>query len=128
MLNFNCAIILVTVCRNLITLVRNTFISRIVPLDKNITFHKTIAWTILLFTFLHVGCHYYNFLHVEQAPQNLLQSYGLTPLTIDQVSFTTIAGATGHMIIICMLIMYTSAVERMRVCLDLSPQHPPPYL
>ena len=65
-LNFNCAVILFSVCRNIITLLRSTFLNRFVPFDKNITFHKVIAWTILAFTILHVGAHYFNFLGIEK--------------------------------------------------------------
>ena len=66
MLNFNCGIILFSVCRNIITLLRSTFLNRFVPFDKNITFHKAIAWTILLFTCVHVGAHYFNFLGLQK--------------------------------------------------------------
>lgn len=115
-LNFNCGIILITVCRNLITLLRNTFINRIVPLDKNITFHKVIAWTILLFTCIHLGSHYFNMLHLQEATNAELTNYGLpVGITANMVSMATLPGATGHIIIIAMFLMYTSAIERMRM-------------
>ena len=64
-IDFNCGIILLTVCRNLITVLRNTFVNSFIPLDKNITFHKLVAWTILVSAILHVGSHFFNFLHIQ---------------------------------------------------------------
>jgi hypothetical protein len=65
-LNFNCGIILFSVCRNIITMLRTTFLNRFVPFDKNITFHKAVAWTILGFTLVHVGAHFFNFLGLQK--------------------------------------------------------------
>jgi len=114
-LNFNCGAILITVCRNLITLLRNTFISRIVPLDKNITLHKIIAWTILLFTVVHLGAHYFNMLHIQLASPSVLEAAGFPiGLTALLVEIATVPGYTGVVLIVVMFIMYTSAIERMK--------------
>jgi len=52
-LKLNCACILLTVLRNIISFVRGTFCGTYLPVDKNITFHKWIAYTIGFFTILH---------------------------------------------------------------------------
>lgn len=41
-LNLNMAIILLPICRNIITQLRSTFISSVVPFDDNINFHKVL--------------------------------------------------------------------------------------
>ena len=51
-LHFDIILILLPVCRNLISLVRNTPLGSIIPFDKNITFHKFIAWSIVLFSWI----------------------------------------------------------------------------
>lgn len=114
-LNFNCGAILITVCRNLITLLRNTFINRIIPLDKNITFHQVIAWTILLMTLLHIGAHYFNMLHIQFSSPQVQEAAGLpVGMTAAMFAMGTLPGISGHIILVCMFIMYTSAIERMR--------------
>ena len=86
-----------------------------VPLDKNITFHKTIAWTILLFTLLHVGSHYFNFNAIGNANSATLIAANLPPTaTSYTVAFGTVAGSTGHLLVIVMLIMYSAAMEHIR--------------
>lgn len=63
-LNFNCMLILIPVCRNLISLLRGWAICcprrvrRI--LDKNITFHKLCAYMIVLMTGIHYWAHSFN--------------------------------------------------------------------
>ena len=48
MFTFSC--LLVTMCRNLITFLRETFLHRFIPFDSAIAFHKYIAWWALGFT------------------------------------------------------------------------------
>ena len=60
-LTLNCMLILVVVCRNLISLLRASALNRLVPLDKNITFHKTVGVAIVVFTLIHTFAHFNNF-------------------------------------------------------------------
>ena len=62
-LNFNCALILLPVCRNLVDKARGSFegkrsIRRL--FDKNILFHKWCAYTICTFAAIHILAHFYN--------------------------------------------------------------------
>lgn len=62
-LNFNCAVILIPVCRNLVNAMRGCFESvRSVRrlFDKNILFHKWCAYVICLFAAIHIGAHMFN--------------------------------------------------------------------
>ena len=63
-LNFNCLLILLPVCRNLLSLIRGWIeccprkAKRV--LDKNITFHKLCAYMIVFLTILHYVGHSFN--------------------------------------------------------------------
>ena len=115
-LNFNCGIILFSVCRNIITMIRQTPVNRVVPLDKNITFHKAIAWTIAFFVAVHVCAHYFNFLNIQKASPTARVAANL-PAMIDAntIAMGTVAGVTGHFLVVIMFIMYTAALETIRV-------------
>ncbi|KAF6732443.1 Cytochrome b-245 heavy chain [Oryzias melastigma] len=63
-LNFNCMLILLPVCRNLLSLIRGSFVccSRTMrkQLDQNLTFHKLVAYMIALMTAVHTVAHLLN--------------------------------------------------------------------
>ena len=47
---FTYSSLLVTMCRNFITFLRETFVGHYVPFDSNIAFHKYVAMWALIFT------------------------------------------------------------------------------
>ena len=49
-LMFNFSTLLLTMSRNTITILRETFLHRYIPFDAAISMHKLIAWMALLFT------------------------------------------------------------------------------
>eukprot|EP01095_Lingulamoeba_sp_RSL-Kostka_P005666 TRINITY_DN170_c1_g2_i1.p1 TRINITY_DN170_c1_g2~~TRINITY_DN170_c1_g2_i1.p1 ORF type:complete len:545 (+),score=177.86 TRINITY_DN170_c1_g2_i1:137-1771(+) len=104
MLNFNCALILLPVCRNIITALRATALNRWVPFDSNIMFHRRIAWVICYSAFGHGIAHYFN--------------YNLAGLTGQGnpylLAWFTLAGVTGNLIVFVMVIMYTTAIDSIR--------------
>ena len=65
MINFNTALVLLPICRNLISFVRGC--CKCAPrgvrtlLDKNITFHQWFAWAIVVGSIIHTGAHWYNY-------------------------------------------------------------------
>lgn len=57
-LKFNMALILLPVCRNIVTWLRSrTKLGLILPFDDNVNFHKVIALGIAIGVGLHVGAH-----------------------------------------------------------------------
>jgi hypothetical protein len=52
-LKLNMAVILLPVCRNTLTRLRSTALSKVVPFDDNINFHKVHVWNSLPFPGLH---------------------------------------------------------------------------
>ena len=102
-LNFNCALILVPVLRNLLSFLRNTAIAQLLPLDKNIIFHRRIAGVIAIAAFGHAAAHWCNYTLALQSGQD-----GLL------LAFYTLAGASGHLLSLIMFIMYPLAMAKVR--------------
>lgn len=99
MLNFNSALILFPVLRNVITTLRQTVLHRFIPFDSNIMFHRRIAWMILFASYGHGIAHYINY------------SLQDSPLTL---AWTTLAGVTGNLIVFVIVVIYTSAIDSIR--------------
>ncbi|XP_065179152.1 cytochrome b-245 heavy chain-like [Sycon ciliatum] len=126
-LNLNCMLILIPVCRNLISLVRGSgrSVRRTVRrlLDKNITFHKIVAWSIVFFSAIHTGSHFWNYERIcyiwDELPgmrciptdAQPINSPGPVPIN---VMWTTWAGFTGHIILVALFLMVTSSIEIIR--------------
>ncbi|CAI5438989.1 unnamed protein product [Caenorhabditis angaria] len=116
-LSFCMALVLLTVCRNLITILRETVISQFIPFDSAIGFHKIIALTAAFWATVHTVGHCVNFYHVGTQSQE-----GLTCLfqeavfgsnflpSISYWFFSTITGLTGLALVSVMCIIYVFAL------------------
>ncbi|POS77757.1 ferric reductase like transmembrane component [Diaporthe helianthi] len=103
-LSFDGLFILLPVCRTLVRWLRPKI--RFIPLDENLWFHRQIAYAMLLFTVAHVTAHYVNFFNVEVTQ--------IRPLLALQIHYAQPGGITGHIMLLCMLLMYTTAHHRIR--------------
>ncbi|KAK8236258.1 ferric reductase NAD binding domain-containing protein [Phyllosticta capitalensis] len=106
-LHFDVALILFPVCRTFISLLRETPLNGIIQLDKNITFHKLVAWSIVLFTWIHTIAHFYNF--GRFAAVNHLGFAGWLV-----ANFVTGPGWTGWVMLIALMAMVFTSVEKTR--------------
>ncbi|KAI2797837.1 hypothetical protein BLOT_015257 [Blomia tropicalis] len=71
-LMFTYSTILLTMCRNLITFLRETFLHQYIPFDGAVTFHKYIAFWAFIMTIIHVVGHFSNFYHIStQRPMDI---------------------------------------------------------
>ncbi|XP_069469106.1 NADPH oxidase 1 [Ambystoma mexicanum] len=135
-LNFNCLLILLPVCRNLLSFVRGTCscCRRTLrkQLDNNLAFHKLLGYTIALLTAVHTIAHLFNverYYDSRQDPVSTLagklaeiggsDNSWLNPVrskseTPTYVVFTTIAGVTGVVITLALILMITSSTEFIR--------------
>jgi len=104
MLNFNCALILIPVLRNMLSWLRTTPVGDVVPLDDNIMFHRLVAGAIAFAVVLHVACHYADFVWAHD-------KFGTS---IVNQALGNFAGATGHFVLVAMAIMACTAVDRVR--------------
>ncbi|XP_075904775.1 NADPH oxidase 2 isoform X2 [Nelusetta ayraudi] len=137
-LNFNCMLILLPVCRNLLSFLRGTIqcCSRTAArqLDRNITFHKLVAYMIAFHTAVHIVAHLFNFEYFMDAQLN--RNSRLLPFVLSQIGsgdnasflnpirsnetnptitmFTTIAGLTGVAITLALILIITSSMEVIR--------------
>ncbi|XP_042562291.1 cytochrome b-245 heavy chain [Clupea harengus] len=137
-LNFNCMLILLPVCRNLLSFLRGSIqmCSRTAArqLDRNITFHKLVAYMIAFHTAVHIIAHLFNFERFMDA--QLLGNSSQLPYVLSQIGngdnhsyinpirsngtnptyvmFTTIAGLTGVVITLALILIITSSMEVIR--------------
>ncbi|XP_037376907.1 NADPH oxidase 3 [Talpa occidentalis] len=136
-LNFNCMLILLPVSRNLISFIRGTSIccrgSWRRQLDKTLKFHKLVAYGIAINTAIHIVAHLCNLerYHASQAGEagglsaalsklgdaphetylNPIRSAGAnTPAAL----LTTIAGITGLVTTLALILTMTSSTESIR--------------
>ncbi len=79
-LNLNSAIIVLPMCRALITGLNASFFSKLVPLNDPVKFHKIIAYSVVLFSIVHIAAHTTNYILTHQSLVDAL-FYNLTGLT-----------------------------------------------
>lgn len=103
-LSVDVMLILLPMCRNLMRFLRPKF--RWLPLDETQWFHRQCAYAMLVFTCIHVLAHYVNFFNVERTQ--------IRPVTAVQIHYAQAGGITGHIMLLCMLLMYTTAHHRIR--------------
>jgi hypothetical protein len=143
-LNFNCFLILLPVCRNLLSLVRYIlpkFITQsrfrrfaIRLFDQHIGFHRCVGYAIGIWSLIHVGAHIYNYerfvaAHDEystlSAALNLLFLHAsesqVNPFQrIDSntlgvgAMLSTVAGVTGVILVVCLLLIFSSSTGLVR--------------
>ncbi|KAM7000247.1 NADPH oxidase 1 [Tautogolabrus adspersus] len=140
-LNFNCLLILLPVCRNLLSLLRGSFVccgrTMRKQLDKNLSFHKLVAYMIALMTAVHLIAHLLNVEWYNNSRRGVYDKLStalsdlndtdnttyLNPIrTIDvdaqqtptYLVFTTIAGLTGVIITLALILIITSSMEFIR--------------
>eukprot|EP00842_Homolaphlyctis_polyrhiza_P000856 jgi/Hompol1/1771/HPOL_001939-RA len=101
-LGVDCAALLLPVCRNVVRVLRSSVLGRFVPFDENLYFHKWLAYSMLLFTLIHTNAHYTNFFIVETGLPSL-------KLKAWMIHYLAWGGATGHIMLFIMFLMYTSA-------------------
>ncbi|EGO01179.1 hypothetical protein SERLA73DRAFT_134439 [Serpula lacrymans var. lacrymans S7.3] len=105
--------ILLPVCRNFISLLRRTPLNQFIPFDKNITFHKATAWSMVVFTVIHIAAHMVNFYKLALADTSATTT-GQRVVAFLEANFTTGPGVTGWIMTACLFIMVWFAMEKRR--------------
>lgn len=97
-------LILFPMLRNILRYIRPKI--RWLPLDESQWFHRQVAYSMLLWTIVHTSSHYVNFFNVERSM--------VRPEAAVQIHYTQAGGITGHVMLLCMLLMYTTAHAKIR--------------
>lgn len=125
-IKLNCAILLLLVLRNFLSWLRGTWAGNVIPIDKNIIFHRNVAWMMMLASTIHTVSHFINYQKISAAnavERVILYELGLISLGPDGKpqspsvfynSYASVPGYTGHAIILCMLFMYSSSMFAVR--------------
>ncbi|KAJ1948364.1 hypothetical protein EC988_005205 [Linderina pennispora] len=103
-LHVDTALVLFPVCRTVISWIRKTPLNRIIPFDHAILFHQVIGYSIVFFTLVHAGSHYHNYYVVSQQTG--------TPYL--KLLFATGHGLTGHIMMLCILLMGVTGYTKVR--------------
>ncbi|TPX08147.1 uncharacterized protein E0L32_010214 [Thyridium curvatum] len=106
-LHFDVALVLLPVCRTLISLARQTPLNGIIQFDKNITFHITTAWSIVFWSWVHTIAHWNNFAQI--AAKQKLGIYGWL-----LANFVSGPGWTGYIMLIALMGMVLTSIEKPR--------------
>ncbi|KAF9142928.1 hypothetical protein BGX30_001835 [Mortierella sp. GBA39] len=108
---WDCSIILLPVCRNILRILRVSFLNKLIPIDENIWFHKITAYSIVVCTAIHAISHYVNIFKM-----NKLYMAGVPGFTMSggELLYKSPAGVTGHIMLLCMALMYTTAKQTQR--------------
>lgn len=72
-LSFCYSLLLLTMCRNTLTKLKELSIQQYIPLDSHVQFHKIVACTAGFFSILHSIGHLINFYHVSAQPLSHLR-------------------------------------------------------
>ncbi|XP_065313288.1 dual oxidase-like isoform X1 [Gordionus sp. m RMFG-2023] len=121
-ISFVYCVLLLTVCRHLITKLRETKVKNYLPLDSALAFHKLCAYTGIIFVVIHCAGHLVNLYHVSTQPLEHLKCLfkemffkgNNIPPPFSFWAFQTITGITGIILTIITVIMYVFAHEIVR--------------
>lgn len=105
MLDVLCNLIFLPVLRNLTSWLRTTPLGRVLPLDATLYFHKVIGILIAVATIGHIAMHYIRF--------NWHATSGSGETVVGQ-AIGRWTGISGHLIALCMMLMFFTAAERFR--------------
>jgi NADPH oxidase len=104
-LAFDGAMILVPMLRNVIRVVRPK-LAWMFPADENIWFHRQVAYSMAFWAMVHTTAHYVNFINVERTQ--------VRPLGALDIHYKQAGGITGHVMLLIMLLMYSTAHAKIR--------------
>uniref|UniRef100_H3C2A7 NAD(P)H oxidase (H2O2-forming) n=1 Tax=Tetraodon nigroviridis TaxID=99883 RepID=H3C2A7_TETNG len=114
---------LLTVCRNIITLCRETFLNRYVPFDAAIDFHRLMAMTAIVLAVVHTLAHVVNIYIFSMSdlsilaclfPKVFLNNGSELPMKWSWWFFETVPGLTGILLLFTLAFMYVFASRYFR--------------
>uniref|UniRef100_A0A8C0EQK6 NAD(P)H oxidase (H2O2-forming) n=1 Tax=Bubo bubo TaxID=30461 RepID=A0A8C0EQK6_BUBBB len=122
-ISFMYSYILLTMCRNLITVLRETFLNHYIPFDAAVDFHRWVAMAALIFSVLHTAGHIVNVYIFSVTPLSVLSCLFPSVFVNDGSQlpqkyywwfFQTIPGMTGVLLLVILAVMYVFATHHFR--------------
>ncbi|NWR81407.1 DUOX2 oxidase, partial [Centropus unirufus] len=122
-ISFMYSYILLTMCRNLITVLRETFLNHYIPFDAAVDFHRWVAMAALIFSVLHTAGHVVNVYIFSVTPLSVLSCLFSSVFMNDGSQlpqkyywwfFQTIPGMTGVLLLVILAVMYVFATHHFR--------------
>ncbi|NXP53088.1 DUOX2 oxidase, partial [Heliornis fulica] len=122
-ISFMYSYILLTMCRNLITVLRETFLNHYIPFDAAVDFHRWVAMAALIFSVLHTAGHIVNIYIFSVMPLSVLSCLFSSVFLNDGSQlpqkyywwfFQTIPGMTGVLLLLILAVMYVFATHHFR--------------
>ncbi|KAK9889380.1 hypothetical protein WA026_004655 [Henosepilachna vigintioctopunctata] len=118
---FTYSSLLVTMCRNTITILRDTSANKYFPFDSSVEIHKYIAWWAFFFTILHIIGHAFNFYHISTQTaddltclfRNFFHATHVLP-KFQYWCWQTMTGFTGIVLTLIWSLMYIFALSCVR--------------
>ncbi|XP_051776570.1 dual oxidase 1 [Erpetoichthys calabaricus] len=114
-ISFTYSYLLLTMCRNLITFLRETFLNHYIPFDAAVDFHRWIAMSAIFLTLLHTLGHVVNVYIFSVSPLSILSCLfpnvffndgSELPQKFYWWFFETVPGLTGVLLLLLLAIMY----------------------
>ncbi|KAG8505332.1 Dual oxidase 2, partial [Galemys pyrenaicus] len=121
--SFMFSYILLTMCRNLITFLRETFLNRYIPFDAAVDFHRWIAMAAVVLAIVHSAGHLVNVYVFSVSPLSLLACLfpntfvndgSKLPQKFSWWFFQSVPGLTGVLLLLVLAIMYVFASQYFR--------------
>lgn len=106
-LHFDVAILIFPVCRTIISLLRQTPLNGIIHFDKHVSFHKMVAYSIVLFTWIHTIAHWNNFAQLATKNKQGLKGFVLA-------NFATGPGWSGYIMLTVLMAILVTSLERFK--------------
>ncbi|GAA5845561.1 hypothetical protein JCM5353_006754 [Sporobolomyces roseus] len=110
-LHVDIAFILLPICRGFVSRLRRSTLNELVPFEKNMEFHKLVAWSIVFWTLVHTIAHLVNFWRLaivlsSTTPGRILAYF--------KANFATGPGVTGWTMLVLLGVMLYFALEGKR--------------
>ncbi|XP_063807460.1 NADPH oxidase 4 isoform X2 [Pseudophryne corroboree] len=120
-LNFNCSLVLLPMCRTLLAVLRGTkkVVSRKARrlLDKYRSFHAACGIAICVFSAIHVGAHVINAVNFSTNYNSDYDALNVARYKDEdprRILFTTVPGLTGVLMVLILFLMSTASTASIR--------------
>ena len=115
------ALLLLSMCRNVITRLRESFLARFVPFDSFLGWHKYVALVSLAFTALHVVGHAVNFYNISTQTADdltcIFRDFFRPTHALPKFqywAFRTVTGLSGVLLVLHATVLFTFATPLAR--------------